>query len=162
LIPNSSLKSKQKKLPQYSRRNAIPNINLSTIHPSDLQMNLLDETNPNILQMRLAQMMANASASSVGHNNDDSMMNTLANIQRNFLLKLLSDPMAAAQAAQVAAAVSASQIKANNISPISSNNKQSGSGRKRKSPPEKRVITNHRSNNNNTNNDDVEKELVLF
>ena len=122
-------------------------------------MNLLDETNPHILQMRLAQMMANAGTSSVGHNNDDSMMNTLANIQRNFLLKLLSDPMAAAQAAQVAAAVSASQIKANNMSPISltSNNKQSGSGRKRKSPPEKRVITNHRSNNNNTNNDDVEK-----
>jgi hypothetical protein len=124
-------------------------------------MNLLDETNPNVLQIRLAQMMANTAApsSSLGQNNNgnnvDSMMNTLANIQRNFLLKLLSDPMAAAQAAQVAAAAaSATQGKAN-ISPISlmtSINKQSGSGRKRKSTPEKRVITNHRSTDNN---DDV-------
>jgi hypothetical protein len=106
-------------------------------------------------------MMANTAApsSSLGQNNNgnnvDSMMNTLANIQRNFILKLLSDTMAAAQAAQVAAAAaSATQGKAN-ISPISlmtSINKQSGSGRKRKSTPEKRVITNHRSTDNN---DDV-------
>ena len=123
-------------------------------------MNLLDETNPNILQLRLAHIMANAAAvASTGQNNNntndgsnvDNMMNTLANIQRNFLLKLISNPMAAAQAVQAAAA--ATQIKAN-ISPalITSNNKQIKSSRKRKSTPEKRVITNHRSTNNN---DDV-------
>jgi hypothetical protein len=119
-------------------------------------MNLLDETNPHTLQIRLAQMMANmaASSSSPGHHMD-TMMSTIANMQRNILLKIFNDPMAAAQA--TAAAVSATQMKSN-ISPIAlitSNNKQIGSGRKRKSTPEKRVITNHRSTNNN-NNGDVE------
>jgi len=76
-------------------------------------------------------------------------MNTFANIQRNFILQFLSDPMAAAQAAAAAAAaISSTQIKAN-ITPMSSNKKQIGSGRKRKSTPEKRRITNYQSANNN-------------
>jgi hypothetical protein len=122
-------------------------------------MHLLNETNPNILQLRLAQMMANVGSvsSSTGLNNNnnggnnvESAMNTFADIQRNLILKLLNDPMAAAQAA-TAAAMSATQMKAN-LSPISlmtSHNKQIGSGRKRKSTPEKRVISNHRATNNN-------------
>lgn len=120
-------------------------------------MNLLDETNPTIIQLRFAQMMANMAATqsaSSEHNNGhnmDAMINTFANMQRNYLLKILSDPMAAAQASQAtAAAISASQNKSL-ISPISNNNKQIGSGRKRKSTPEKRVITNHRATNNNGN-----------
>jgi hypothetical protein len=85
-----------------------------------------------------------------GQHVDSMMMNTFANMQRNFLLKILSDPMAVAQAAQAAAAaVSATQSKAN-ISPISlKTSNKGGSSRKRKSTPEKRVITNHRSSNNN-------------
>ena len=124
------------------------------MNTSDPTINLLDESNPNIFQLRLAHMMANAAATaSTGQNNDgsnpDAMMNTLANIQRNFLLKILSNPMAAVQAAQAAA--TATQIKAS-TSPMASNNKQLKSSRKRKSIPEKRVVTNHRSTNNN---DDV-------
>jgi hypothetical protein len=145
LITNSTSKSK----PQVLHKNNT----VSTI-PSDPTMNLLDETNPHTLQIRLAQMMANmaASSSSPGHHMD-TMMSTIANMQRNILLKIFNDPMAAAQA--TAAAVSATQMKSN-ISPIAlitSNNKQIGSGRKRKSTPEKRVITNHRSTNNNNNGD---------
>jgi hypothetical protein len=141
----------------------------SSTNISDPTKNSLDETNPNLLQLRIAHMMANmaaaASSSSTGHNNGpnvDSMMNTFANMQRNFLLKILSDPMAAAQAAQATAAVVSATQNKSNISPISlitSNNKQLGSGRKRKSTPEKRVVTNHRSTNNN---DDVKKFLFLF
>ncbi|CAF2593344.1 unnamed protein product [Rotaria sp. Silwood2] len=157
-----SKKHKQKTLSEISPKNVISNLNpSSTINPSDSSMNLLQETKPNILQLRLAQMMANAAAVaslSTGQNNNnnnnndgnnvDTVMNTFANMQRNFLLKILSDPMAAARAA-----MSATQMKTT-ISPISlieSNNKQTGSGRKRKSTPEKRVITNYRSTNNNGN-----------
>jgi hypothetical protein len=125
-------------------------------------MNLIEETNPNLLQLRLAQMMTSAVNSGQHLNDNHSMMNTFANIQRNFLLQFLSDPMAAAQAAAAAAAaVSSTQIKAN-ITPMSLNNKQIGSGRKRKSTPEKRLITNnngdispiieHESLDNNNNN----------
>lgn len=140
-------------------------------------MNLLDESNPNFMQLRLAQMMttfASMNSANMGqnrndHNNNDadSMMNTFANLQRNFLIQYLNDPIAAAQAAQAAAAaaatVSASQIKPN-LSPISlitSNTKQSGSCRKRKSTPEKRVLTNHRSSNNNNNNGNV-RSLISY
>ena len=118
--------------------------------------NLLEDTNSNLLQLRLAHMMAAANTGQHlnENNNNDAMMNTFANMQRNFLLQFLSDPIAAAHAAQAAAtaaAHSASQTKANltPMSLITSNNKQIGSGRKRKSTPEKRVVTNHRSSNNN-------------
>ncbi|CAF4161410.1 unnamed protein product [Rotaria sp. Silwood2] len=131
-------------------------------------MNLLEESNPNLLQLRLAHMMASAASmnsTNTGQNrndnntNADTMINTLANIQRNFLLQFFNDPVAAAQAAQAAAAAasaaaaaaSATQMKAN-LTPIplmTSNNKQIGSCRKRKSTPEKRILTNHRSSNNN-------------
>ncbi|CAF1495550.1 unnamed protein product [Rotaria sp. Silwood1] len=160
LISSPKIKSKKikkKNLTQFSHKNIISNINpSSTINSSDSSINLLQETNPNLLPLRLAHMMANAAAVasfSTGQNNNnnnntdsnnvDTMMNTFANMQRNFLLKILSDPMAAA--------MSATQMKTN-ISPISlieSNNKQSGSGRKRKSTPEKRIITNYRTTNNN-------------
>jgi len=132
-------------------------LNPSLINASDPTMHLLHETNPNNLQLRLAQMLANVGSSSStglnnnnGGNNVDSAMNAIADMQRNLILKLLNDPMAAAQAA-TAAAMSATQIKAN-LSPISlitSHNKQIGSGRKRKSTPEKRVISNYRPANNN-------------
>jgi len=120
-------------------------------------MNLLEETNPNLFQLRLAQMMASTTGQNL--NDNHSMMNTFANMQRNFVLQFLNDPMAAAQAAAAAAAmVSSTQLKAN-ITPISSNNKQTGSGRKRKSTPEKRPITNHQSTNNNG---DVKKFFLEF
>jgi hypothetical protein len=127
----------------YRPRNTLPGSN-------GLTMNLLEETtNPNLMQLRLAQMMASAANSSnPGQqlNDNHSMMNALANIQRNMMLQILSDPMAAAQAAAAAAAaMSSTQIKAN-LTPISSNNKQMGSGRKRKSTPEKRPITNNNGN----------------
>lgn len=108
------------------------------------------------MQLQLAHMMANAFAtgattpSSASQNiegtNPDSVMNTWATMHRNFLMKILSDPTAAAQAA-----ISTSQMKANLLpmSLVSPSNKQSGSGRKRKSTPEKRVITNYRSKTNN-------------
>ncbi|CAF1406372.1 unnamed protein product [Adineta steineri] len=123
-------------------------------------MNLLQETDPNLLQLRLAHMMQSAANSTnmgqnlnhSNNNNMDPMMNTIANMQRNFLLQCFNDPIAAAQVAQAAAAaVSATQIKSN-ITPMSlitPNAKQIGGGRKRKSTPGKRVITNHRSSNNN-------------
>ncbi|CAF0983312.1 unnamed protein product [Adineta ricciae] len=91
-------------------------------------------------------------ATSTNSTQQNPIMNTLANMQRNWFLQFLNDPMAAAQAAQAAAAaVSATQIKANltPMSLITSNMKQLGSGRKRKSTPEKRVVTNHQSTNNN-------------
>jgi len=156
-------KSQQQNFTEFLHRlqtnplNALSGSN-GLITPSNT-MNLLEETNPNLLHFRLAHMMANAANSTNtgqhlnNNTNVDSMMNTFANIQRNFLLQFFSDPMAAAQAAATAAAaVSATQTKANNITPMSlmaSNNKQIGSGRKRKSTPEKRVVTNHRSSNNN-------------
>ncbi|CAF4834222.1 unnamed protein product, partial [Rotaria magnacalcarata] len=70
-------------------------------------MNLIEESNPNLMQLRLAHMMAAAAymnSTSVGqnrndnNNNVDSMMNTLATMQRNFLLQFFNDPLAAAQA----------------------------------------------------------------
>ncbi|UJR31404.1 hypothetical protein I4U23_018897 [Adineta vaga] len=135
-----------KNIPDLLRRNAVSNLNSSEL-PS------LDTTNPALLQLHLAHMLANAAAAAAGQNishdgnNVDSMMNTFANMQQNFLLKILNDPLAAAQAAQMAAAASALQNKTHSspIALVSPNKKQSGSGRKRKSTPEKRVITNHRS-----------------
>ena len=128
----------------YHPRNTLPGSN-------GLTMNLLEETtNPNLMQLRLAQMMASAvNSSSPGQqlNDNHSMMNALANMQRSMMLQILSDPMAAAQAAAAAAAaMSSTQIKATNLTPLSSNNKQMGSGRKRKSTPEKRPITNNNGN----------------
>ena len=130
-------------------------------------MNLNEESNPNLLQLRLAHMIASMAAvnsMNIGHhrtdnNNVDSMMNTLASLQRNFLVHFLNDPMAAAQAAQIAAvgaAIPTTPTKTNTM-PTSLtilNNQQIGSVRKRKSTPGKRVLTNHRSS---TNNDDVRK-----
>ncbi|CAF1082602.1 unnamed protein product [Adineta steineri] len=152
--------TKPKNLPEFLRKNVPSNLN-----PSDPTFSLLNETNPNLFQLRLAHMMANVAAlssSSSGHNNNNnnndgnnvnSMMNTFAHMQQNILLKILNDPIAAAQAAQVAtaAATSITQNKVN-LSPMSlltPNNKQSGSGRKRKSTPEKRIISNHQSTENN-------------
>lgn len=121
--------------------------------------NLLEESNPSLLQMRLAHMMASMAAMNStnagqnrndNNNNAESITNAFANMQRNLLLQFFNDPMAAAQVAQAAAAA-ATHMKTN-MAPISlatTNNKQSGSGRKRKSIPEKRVLTNHRSSNNN-------------
>lgn len=128
--------------------------NLSGINPTDpMMMNLLHEANPQLFQLHLAHLMANTpmAASIPGQNNNidtnnvEGMMNTLANLQRNFLLKVFSDPRAAAQVSMLA-----NQMKTNmpSMSLIGSNNKQVGSGRKRKSTPEKRVITNYRSANN--------------
>jgi hypothetical protein len=109
-------------------------------------MNLLEETNPNLIQLRLAQMMASAVNSGQHFNDNHSMINTLANIQRNIVMQFLSDPMATAQAAAAAAAaMSSTQLKAN-LTPVSSNNKQMGSGRKRKSTPEKRPVINNNGN----------------
>ncbi|CAF1461346.1 unnamed protein product [Rotaria sordida] len=126
-------------------------------------MNLLEETNPNLFQLRLAHIMASMASINTGQNrndnnpNVDTMMNTLANMQRNFLLQFFNDPtvatQAAARAAAVAVATSAAAIpmKVNltQIPLITSNNKQIGSCRKRKSTLEKRVLTNHRSSKNN-------------
>ena len=126
-----------------------PNGSLPAAHPT---MNILEETNPQLLQMRLAQMMGQPL-------NDpsqaDAMMNRFASMQRHFFLQFLNDPMAAAQAAQAAAAaMSANQAKgsASIMTPTGSlngNSKQASSGRKRKSTPEKRVLTNHHSSANN-------------
>ena len=117
-------------------------------------MNLLEETNPTLLQLRLAQMMASTVNPAQNFNENHAMINTLANIQRNIVLQLLSDPMAAAQAAAAAAtAISSTQIKTN-LPPMTGNNKQIGSGRKRKSTPEKRSVTN--------NNGDVRRSSLIF
>jgi hypothetical protein len=165
LIKNSTIepqKSQQKHLSEFFHHlqtNPMNNLSGSNglITPSNT-MNLLEDSNPIMMQVRLAQMMASAAASSnAGH---DSMMHTFANIQRNFLFQLINDPAAAAQAA-ASAAVFTNQVKGN-TTPISlitsNNNKQLGSGRKRKSTPEKRVITNHGSSNNNG---DVRNTLCL-
>ncbi len=151
LIKSSSKKSQQPKITEsFHLRNTLSGAN--GLITTGNTMNLLEESNPNLLQLRLAQMMtsaANATNTGQHYHENHSMMNTFANIQRNFLLQFLSDPIAAAQAAAAAAAVvSSTQIKAN-ITPMSANNKQIGSGRKRKSTPEKRRITNHQSANNN-------------
>ncbi|CAF1989370.1 unnamed protein product [Rotaria magnacalcarata] len=169
LIKNSSQKLQQQNLVEFMHRlQANP---LNTLSGSNglitagNTMNLIEESNPNLMQLRLAHMMAAAAymnSTSAGqnrndnNNNVDSMMNTLANMQRNFLLQFFNDPLAAAQATQqaaAAAAVSATHMKAN-LTPMSlmtTNNKQIGSCRKRKSTPEKRVLTNHQSSNNNDN-----------
>jgi hypothetical protein len=136
-----SQSTKQKNPPEFSQKN-----NAATLtNVSDPSMHLIDGMDPNNFQIRLAHMMANIAAASSPspHHNMDSMMSSFANMQRN-LLKIFTNPMAAAQA------TATTQIKSN-ISPVSSHNKQIGSGRKRKSTPEKRVITNHRSTNNNGN-----------
>jgi hypothetical protein len=140
-LVTKSQSTKQKIPPEFSQKNnpvALTNI-------TDPSMHLLDGIDPNTFQLRLAHMMANiaAASSSSPHHSMDSMMNSFANMQRN-LLKIFTNPMAAAQANVPA------QIKSN-VSPISAHNKQSGSGRKRKSTPEKRVITNHRATTNNDN-----------
>lgn len=119
----------------------------------DPSLNALDETNPALLQLRFVHMMANlaAASNSTGGNhgnNPESMMAALANMQRNAFMKIMSDPMAAAQMAAAPASASASQIKTN-FSTTSANNKQASSARKRKSTPEKRVIANHRIGANN-------------
>ena len=127
---------------------------LAAMNPSSIFMNTLDETNPNMLQLRLLQMMNSASAGQNNGTHAESMMNTFAAMQRNLFLKIFTDPMAAAHAAQAAqAALSASQAKsmASPASLLASPHKQSSSSRKRKSTPEKRVITHHhpRSTSNN-------------
>lgn len=154
------IKSSTEKLPSTDfppARNILFNSN--GLSNAGIPMNF-DETNANLFQMRVAQMMSSMVHPSNSTPNfsdpNNAMMNTLANIQRNLVLQFLSDPMAAAQAAAAAAAaMSSSPIKAN-LTPTSSNNKQLGSGRKRKSTPEKRPLTNHPSatttNNNNNNN----------
>lgn len=120
-----------------------------------------DDANANAaLQMRLMQMLAGAAAGQPivpDGNHVDSMMHTLANMQRNFMMKLINDPMAAAQMAQLAAAAASSTThgKPNPAAQPSPtfNHKQSSSsssgGRKRKSTPEKRVIGAHRSSDDN-------------
>ena len=154
LIKSSPKKSQQQNLSEFFHRLQTNPINSLSGSNGLMTRNLLDETNPNLMQLRLAHMMASAAAANSGLNlndNMDSMMNIFANMQRNFALQFLSDPMAAAQATQAAAtaaAASATHIKGN-IPSMSSNNKQISSGRKRKSTPEKRVISNHRSANNN-------------
>ena len=148
------VKSPEKNLSDFIQRlqtNArhMPNGSLPAAHPT---MNILEETNPQLLQMRLAQMMAQPLND---HSQADSMMNRFTNIQRHFFLQFLNDPMAAAQAAQAAAAaMSANQAKGNAsvmmpTGPLNGNSKQASSGRKRKSTPEKRVLTNHHSSANN-------------
>ena len=135
-------------------------------------MNLNEESNTNLLQLRLAHMMASMTAANsmnTGHhrtdNNDvDTMMNTLASLQRNFLVHFLNDPIAAAQAAQIAAtgaAIVTTPTKTNTKPTLLTtlNDRQSGSVRKRKSTPGKRVLTNRRSS---TNNDDVKKKKAYF
>jgi hypothetical protein len=175
LIKSSPQKSQQQNLTEFIHRLQTNPLNTLSGSNGLITRNLLDETNPNLIQLRLAHMMASAAATANSpnntasnlndNNNVDSMMNTFANIQRNFLLQFLSDPMAAAHAAQAAAtaaAVSATQIKANipSMSLMTSNNKQFSSSRKRKSTPEKRVISNHRSSNNN--NGDVRILLLIL
>ena len=117
---------------------------LAAMNPSSIFMNTLDDTHPNMLQLRLLQMMNTASAGQNNGAHATSMMNTIATMQRDLFMKILSDPMAAAHAAQAAqAAMSASQAKTM-VSPASllaSPHKQNSSSRKRKSTPEKRVIT---------------------
>lgn len=113
-----------------------------------------EENNPNLFQMRLAQMMASIVHSSNSAPNlpdpNNAMINTFANMQRNILLQFLSDPVAAAQAAAAAAAaISSSQIMPNSMPSPSNNKQQISSGRKRKSTPEKRPLTHHSSSNNN-------------
>ncbi|CAF4206842.1 unnamed protein product [Rotaria socialis] len=145
LVSNPKTKLKKSKAKNLSELV----FNASSMRPSDPTMSLLQETNANILQLRLAQMMTSAAFDGslpTGQNNHvDGMLSTFANLQRN-LLKFFNDPRAATQAA-----ISTNPMKAN-IAPISlstTNNKQGGSGRKRKSTPEKRVITNYRPANNN-------------
>ncbi|CAF3741392.1 unnamed protein product [Rotaria sordida] len=177
LIKNSSEKFQQQNL--HLQTNPLNTLSgLNGLITTGNTMNLLEESNPNLFQLRLAHMMASTASinsTNIGQNrndnnsNVDTMMNTLANIQRNFLLQFFNDPMAAAQAAQAAAAAaaaaaSATQMKTN-LTPIpliTSNNKQSGSCRKRKSTPEKRVLTNHRSSNNNNGDTSptIEHELL--
>ena len=132
---------------------------LAAMNPSSIFMNTLDETNPNMLQLRLLQMMNGASAGQNNGAHAESMMNTFAAMQRNLFLKIFSDPMAAAHAAQAAqAAMSASQAKtmASPASLLASPHKQSSSSssRKRKSTPEKRVIT-HPHPRSTSNNGEV-------
>ncbi|UJR15271.1 hypothetical protein I4U23_002225 [Adineta vaga] len=171
LIENSSEKSQQQNFNEFFQRLQANSMNALSgsngLITTGNAMNLLEETNPNLLQLRLAHMLAGIPTNPVQnlnhhhhhhhHNNNnnkavDPTMNTFANIQRSLFLQFLNDPITAAQAAQAAAAaVSATQIKAN-LTPMSlmtSNMKQIGSGRKRKSTPEKRVVTNQQSINNN-------------
>jgi hypothetical protein len=159
------IKPSTEKYPSNNRTEFPPSRNIlfgsNGVTNPGMAMNF-EENNPNLFQMRLAQMMASIVHSSNSAPNltdpNNPMIHTFANMQRNILLQFLSDPVAAAQAAAAAAAaISSSQIKPNAM-PSPSNTKQPiSSGRKRKSTPEKRPLTHHSSSNNN--NGDVR---ILF
>lgn len=111
-------------------------------------MNMLEGVDPTEFQLHFAHMMANIAAlsASTPHQNADTMMHTINNMQRN-LLKICPDPRTMAQAA-----AATGQFQTDLLA-IPSPNKQNTTGRKRKSTPEKRVITH--------NNGDVRSSSFL-
>jgi len=106
--------------------------------PEDPTSQQFDENNPAMMQLRFVQMMTNLAAGSNIPNNNESLMNAFATMQRNMMMKIMTDPINAVQ-----------QTMLNNspITPILSQNKQTA--RKRKSTPEKRVVTGSAKANNN-------------